>query len=163
MMRVNRLRSMHTPSPWLTTLGWLVSAVMAMALRDAAATQPGWSPPTPARVKCVPANVPGHSALSMPKSHERKAFNGAAQASSGKNGQGSGVYEAWINQSRRPPDLGPAVASLPAASNKPLRRYHQLDQEHRSVGRSQMARCPKWRLGVPVGVENGRSQKSVTL
>jgi hypothetical protein len=30
-MRVNRLWSMHTPSPWLTTLGGLASAVMAMA------------------------------------------------------------------------------------------------------------------------------------
>jgi hypothetical protein len=31
-MRVNRLWSMHTPSPWLTTLGGLASAVMAMAV-----------------------------------------------------------------------------------------------------------------------------------
>jgi hypothetical protein len=89
MMRVNRLRSMHTPSPWLTTLGWLVSAVMAMALRDAAATQPGWSPPIPARVKCVPANVPGHSALSMPKSHERKAFNAQPRPRRGRTGRGA--------------------------------------------------------------------------
>jgi hypothetical protein len=144
-MRVNRLRSMHTPSPWLTTLDWLASAVMAMALRDAAVTQPGWSPPILARVRCVAANVPGHSAGSMPQSHERKAFNGAARASSGKDGQGSGVYEAWINQSRRPAGLSAAVASLPAAS-----RYHQLHQEHRSVGKSrmgEMSNAATWSAG----------------
>jgi hypothetical protein len=36
-----------------------------------------------------------------PRVTERKALNDAAQASSRKDGQGSGVYEARINQSLR--------------------------------------------------------------
>jgi hypothetical protein len=57
-MRVNRFWSMHTPSPWLTTLGWLASAVMAMAVIGMFAT---WA------AKCRSGRLSSTSLLQRPE------------------------------------------------------------------------------------------------